>query len=223
MAIEPLFVCELFYSIQGESTWAGMPCAFIRLSGCNLRCCYCDASYTWSDEVQGIPVSDVLAWVDQYPGVIAEITGGEPLLQDNTHTLTKRLIDRGHKVLIETNGTVTLEFVHPHASIIMDIKCPESRMAEHTRWQNLEQLVERKEQGSRDEIKFVLSSEADFHWATEKVLKHNMHELVPILFSPVSNLLNPEKLAELILAYRLPVRLQLQLHSLLWPDQLRGV
>jgi 7-carboxy-7-deazaguanine synthase len=199
-----------------------MPCAFIRLSGCNLRCWYCDTRYTWSEEVQEISVSDILVWVDQYPGVMVEITGGEPLLQDNTHTLTRELVNRGHKVLIETNGTVTLEFVHPNASIIMDIKCPESGMAEHTRWQNMEQL-EKRRHGSQDEIKFVLSSPADFHWAMDKVLKYNIHELVPVLFSPVTNRFNPEKLAELILSHKLPVRLQLQLHTLLWPDQTRGV
>lgn len=200
-----------------------MPCAFIRLSGCNLRCWYCDSDYSWSEEVQEIPVSDILTWTDQYPGILTEITGGEPLLQDNTHTLTEQLIERGHKVLIETNGTLTLEFVHPQASIIMDIKCPESGMAEYTRWQNLEQLTERKEQGGRDEIKFVLSSEADFHWAMGKVLKHNMHELVPVLFSPVVNLFNPEQLAELILTHCPPVRMQLQLHTRIWPEQVRGV
>jgi len=162
LATDPLHVCELFYSIQGESTWVGIPCAFIRLSGCNLRCWYCDTKHTWSEGVQKISVADILIWVDQYPGVMVEITGGEPLLQDNTHTLTGELIAKGHKVLIETNGTVTLEFVHPDASVIMDIKCPESGMTEHTRWHNLGQLAKRKEQGSRDEIKFVLSSEADF-------------------------------------------------------------
>ncbi len=223
MAVEPLLVCELFYSIQGESTWAGIPCAFIRLSGCNLRCWYCDTRHAWSDEVQDISMSDVLAWVDQYPEILTEITGGEPLLQDNTHTLIERLISRGHKVLIETNGTVTLESVHTHASVIMDIKCPESGMDEYIRWQNLEQLVRRKEQGSRDEVKFVLSSETDFHWAMEKVLALDIHKLVPVLFSPVSNLFNPEQLAELILTHRLPVRLQLQLHTLLWPDRVKGV
>lgn len=221
--IEGLTISELFYSIQGESTWAGLPCAFIRLSGCNLRCRYCDASYTWKESGTETPLSDILEWMLKYPRVLTEITGGEPLLQDNVYLLTDLLVDNGHKVLIETNGTISLEHVHQQASVIMDIKCPESGMHDKINLQNLELLARRKEQGSRDEIKFVLSSEQDFHWALETFREHRLERLVPVLFSPVTGLIEPGHLAELILAYQLPVRIQLQLHTLLWPNRNRGV
>ncbi len=199
--IDPLIVSELFYSIQGESTWAGLPCAFIRLSGCNLRCRYCDASYTWDEPGTEMSSKDVLHWLDQYPGVLTEITGGEPLLQGSIHPLTVQL----------------------KASVIMDVKCPGSGMDDKVYWQNLDMLAIRKKMGSSDEIKFVISSEQDFHWAMEKVKEHRLEQLVPVLFSPVIGLIKPNRLAELILTSRLPVRLQLQLHTLLWPGQSRGV
>lgn len=223
MAIEPLFVSELFYSIQGESTRAGLPCCFIRLSGCNLRCRYCDASYTWKEPGREMELSGILHWLEQYPGVLVEITGGEPLLQDNIHPLCERLIDRGHSLLIETNGSVSLEHVHRQAGIIMDIKCPESGMHDKLHKPNLDILQRRKGAGSRDEIKFVLSSEQDFHWARKKVEQYGLARLLPVLFSPVRDLFSPQRLAELLLKYRTPVRLQLQLHTLLWPDKTRGV
>ncbi len=166
---------------------------------------------------------DVLHWLDQYPGVLTEITGGEPLLQGGIHPLTEQLIDRGHKVLIETNGSIALENVHQQASVIMDVKCPGSGMDDKVYWQNLDMLAIRKKMGSSDEIKFVISSEQDFHWAMEKVKEHRLEQLVPVLFSPVIGLIKPNRLAELILTSRLPVRLQLQLHTLLWPGQSRGV
>lgn len=221
--IDPLIISELFYSIQGESTWAGLPCAFIRLSGCNLRCRYCDASYTWKESGTEMAIKDILDWMHGYPGVLTEITGGEPLLQDNIYPLTEQLIDNGHKVLIETNGTISLEHVHPQATVIMDIKCPGSGIHEKMDLHNLDLLARRKGQGSRDEIKFVLSSEQDFHWALETFREHRLDELVPVLFSPVTGLIQPKHLAELILTHQLPVRLQLQLHTLLWPSRNRGV
>jgi len=221
--IDPLTVTELFYSIQGESTWAGLPCAFIRLSGCNLRCRYCDSSYTWEEKGTEMATLEVLKWVNKYPAVLTEITGGEPLLQDNIYPLIVLLIDNGHKVLIETNGTISLEYVPPQASVIMDIKCPESGMHDKLHLENLEILSRRREQGAQDEIKFVLSSEQDYTWATEMIKEHRLEQLAPIIFSPVKELLQPDILAEFILADQLPVRLQLQLHTLLWPKQNRGV
>jgi len=221
--IDPLIIAELFYSIQGESTWAGLPCAFVRLSGCNLRCRYCDSSYTWEEEGREVATLEVLEWVNQYPAVLCEITGGEPLLQDNIYPLTELLIDNGHKVLIETNGTVSLEYVPPQASVIMDVKCPESGMHARFHHENMAILARRKEQGARDEIKFVLSSEQDYLWAAEMVKEQRLEQLAPVIFSPVTALLQPDILAEYILADQLPVRLQLQLHTLLWPQRNRGV
>ena len=221
--IDPLNISELFYSIQGESTWAGLPCAFIRLSGCNLRCRYCDASYTWKEPGTEKTISDILSWVSNYPNVLTEITGGEPLLQDNIYPLTEQLIARGHKVLIETNGTLSLEHVPAQASVIMDIKCPESGMDDKVHEPNIEMLAQRREQSSRDEIKFVLSSVQDFHWARNYVREYKLNELVPVLFSPVTGLFEPKLLAELLLTHQVPVRLQLQLHTSLWPNENRGV
>jgi 7-carboxy-7-deazaguanine synthase len=221
--LESLLGSEVFYAIQGESTRAGLPCAFIRLAGCNLRCTYCDAAYTRLEPGKEYSITDILQWLKAYPGVLTEITGGEPLLQENIHFLIKRLIDNGHQVLIETNGTLSLEQVHRQADIIMDIKCPGSGMTDKFCLQNLEILAKRRNQGSRDEIKFVLCSETDFQWALEMVKKHHLQQLAPVLFSPVTDQLTPPRLAELILAERLPIRLQLQLHALLWPDQKRGV
>jgi len=222
MATEPLSVSELFYSIQGESTRAGLPCLFIRLSGCNLRCAYCDARYTWQEAGTPMSVADILAWTARIPGVPVEITGGEPLLQTAVHVLMQTLIQNGHDVLLETNGSLPLDLVPDAVTIIMDIKCPGSDMAGHNLPENLGILRERQQRGCRDEIKFVLSSTADFHWAREALAQTGLATALPVLFSPVRPLLDPAALAALLLEYRLPVRLQLQLHTLLWPEKTRG-
>jgi len=220
---ESLRVSELFYSIQGESTRAGLPCLFVRLAGCNLRCAYCDACYTWEEAGTPMGVAEILAWVEEFPGVMVEITGGEPLLQAGVHRLLQSLIDAGRPVLLETNGSLALDEVPDRVGIVMDVKCPDSGMAAHNLAANIDVLRQRRERGSHDEIKFVLSSEADFHWAREVVAHERLGALVPVLFSPVRPLLDPAVLARLLLEYRLPVRLQLQLHTLLWPEQTRGV
>ncbi|WP_319588839.1 radical SAM protein [uncultured Desulfobulbus sp.] len=220
---EPLRVSELFYSIQGESTRAGLPCLFIRLAGCNLRCTYCDARYTWEETGTPMEAAEILAWVDEYPEVMVEITGGEPLTQAGLFPLIQALIDAGRPVLLETNGSLPLCGVPEGVGIIMDIKCPDSGMAAHNLPDNCVLLRERSRRGCRDEIKFVLSSEADFHWAREMVEREQLTSSVPILFSPVHPRLAPAVLAQLLLDHRLQVRLQLQLHTLLWPDRTRGV
>jgi len=220
---ESLRVSELFYSIQGESTRAGLPCLFVRLAGCNLRCAYCDACYTWEEAGTPMGVAEILAWVEEFPGVMVEITGGEPLLQAGVHRLLQSLIDAGRPVLLETNGSLALDEVPDRGGVGMDVKCPDSGMAAHNLAANIDVLRQRRERGSHDEIKFVLSSEADFHWAREVVAHERLGALVPVLFSPVRPLLDPAVLARLLLEYRLPVRLQLQLHTLLWPEQTRGV
>lgn len=220
---EPLRISELFYSIQGESTRAGLPCLFVRLAGCNLRCAYCDARYTWEEAGTSMEWPDILAWVERFPGVMVEITGGEPLLQAGTLPLIQALLDAGRTVLLETNGSLPLDEVPDQAGIIMDIKCPDSGMAAHNLPENLVLLRERSQRGCQDEIKLALSSEADFHWARTVLEGNRLPPAVPVLFSPVRPLLDPATLARLILAHRLPVRLQLQLHTLLWPDRSRGV
>ena len=220
---EPLQISELFYSIQGESTWAGLPCLFIRLAGCNLRCTYCDARYTWEEPAVAMEMTDILAWAAHYPGILIEITGGEPLQQAGVFQLMQALLEEGRQVLLETNGSLPLDQVPDAVSIIMDIKCPDSGMAARNLPENIDLLRKRSQKQCRDEIKFVLSSVADFHWARALVEREGLDQWVPVLFSPVLPLLAPHDLARLLLDHRLKVRLQLQLHTLLWPDQTRGV
>ena len=223
MATDPLLVSELFFSIQGESTRAGLPCLFVRLAGCNLRCTYCDARYTWEEAGEPMEMAEILAWAETYPGVMVEVTGGEPLRQAGVYALMQGLLDVGRAVLLETNGSLPLCGVPDAIGIIMDIKCPGSGMASHNLADNLDLLRERARRQCRDEIKFVLSSVDDFHWARQVVERERLDHLLPVLFSPVRPLLDPTHLAQLLLDHRLNVRLQLQLHSLLWPDRTRGV
>lgn len=218
-----LDIAELFYSIQGESSLAGYPCAFIRLAGCNLRCSYCDSSYTWKQPGRTMPLARIRDWLGHYPEVMVELTGGEPLLQENIYPLLDHLIAEGRTVLIETNGSLSIEKIPSQVSVILDIKCPDSGMDNRTDWENLSRLAARKENGGRDEIKFVISSEKDFSWAKDIIDDYRLDELVTILLSPVEYLLAPVNLAELILEHRLAAKLQLQLHRLLWPEKERGI
>lgn len=218
-----VLVSELFYSIQGESTWTGLPCSFIRLSGCNLRCTYCDSSYTWDEPGRKMTVGQISAWLQKYPDSMVEITGGEPLLQEAVYPLMEQLLAAGHQVLLETNGSLSIEQVPPEVRVILDLKCPGSGMEANNEWPNLEHLKTRRRLGSQDEIKFVLTSVRDFTWASRVVKERRLADLVPVLFSPVINLLPAQLLARMILEDQLPVRLQLQLHTQIWPNINRGV
>lgn len=218
-----LDVAECFYSIQGESTRAGLPCLFIRLAGCNLRCTYCDSSYTWEEAGKQTSLAAMLTWAGDYPGTMVELTGGEPLLQENIYPLMDALLQTGHPVLVETNGSLPVDRIPGAATIIMDIKCPGSGMDSTNDWHNMEILSKRAADGSRDEVKFVLSSEQDFFWAKDIVQKYRLDRFTAVLFSPTDQSLAPRTLAELILQHHLPVRLQLQLHRIIWPERSRGV
>lgn len=211
-----LEISELFFSIQGESSYAGQPCVFIRLSGCNLRCSYCDAKYTYEEEGAQTKTSEIMAFVAQYPGFPVEITGGEPLLQENVYLLMDELLASGRRVLLETNGSIDLAKVPTGVVRIMDVKCPGSTMHKHLLTDNFGLL------GSGDELKFVLCSRADYDWAVELIKANKLNKALIIHFSPVAGKLEPAHLAEWILNDRLPVRLQLQLHKFLWPDIIRG-
>jgi 7-carboxy-7-deazaguanine synthase len=217
-----LHIAELFYSLQGESSWAGYPCAFIRLAGCNLRCGYCDARYAWTQPGTPYSLAEIKNWLDHYPGVMVELTGGEPLLQEDIYPLLSGLIEARRKVLIETNGTMSIERIPSRASVILDIKCPDSGMSDKMDWNNLSRLAARREEGARDEIKFVLSSEKDFLWASNLIGEYRLDSLGTVLLSPVEYLFAPVHLAELIMEHRLPARLQIQLHRLLWPEKTSG-
>jgi 7-carboxy-7-deazaguanine synthase len=218
-----LLVSELFYSIQGESTRAGLPCAFVRLCVCNLRCSYCDSRYTWEEEGKAMNIGEVRSWLKDFPGAMVELTGGEPLLQEAVYPLMEQLVAEGRKVLLETSGSLSIERVPPEVGIILDVKTPGSGMAERNHWPNLALLEQRQQGRSRDEVKFVLCSSEDVAWAVDIVRQYKLTELVPVLFSPVADRLAPDVLAELILQAQLSVRLQLQLHTQIWPDVQRGV
>lgn len=220
----PLRVSELFYSIQGESTFAGLPCAFVRLSGCNLRCNYCDASYTYDESGEEMSLAAILDFVGRYPTALVELTGGEPLLQENSRRLIDELLSRKRVVLIETNGSQPIADLPPEVHVILDVKCPASGMADSWFAGNLAAIRDRSRlRTGCTEIKFVASSLEDYFFARNFIEEHRLADHAPILFSPVRGRIPVKDLAEAILRDQLPVRLQLQLHTLIWPEQTRGV
>ena len=206
---ERLKVNEIFYSLQGESTRAGQPCVLVRLTGCHLRCVWCDTAYAFHDG-EWLSLDEVLARVAAFGCPLVELTGGEPLLQPGALPLLRALCDRGHEVLLETSGAVDIAPVDPRVRRIVDIKCPGSGEVERNLWSNLELLR------STDELKLVIADEADYRWARELVRERELHRRCPVHFSPVAGTLQPAELAGWILRDRLSVRLQLQLHKLLW-------
>lgn len=217
MAVEPtLIISERFFSIQGESAYAGLPCVFLRLAGCNLRCRYCDTQYAWEARGDLFTIPELLAYLSRYPGMLVEITGGEPLLQDNVYTLMNQLLAGGRRVLLETNGSVSLDNVPADVVKIMDLKCPDSGMHEKMVWKNIGLL------SSTDEIKFVLSSRRDYDWAVRKINDWSLVGKIPVSFSPVAAILPSQALASWMLADQMPVRLQLQLHKIIWPGAEQG-
>lgn len=219
-----LRVSELFYSLQGESTFAGLPCVFIRLSGCNLRCSYCDAAYTWEEAGKEMPLATILDYTDRYPRALVEITGGEPLLQKNIFPLMTALIARDRTVLVETNGSQPLTRLPAAAHAIVDVKCPGSGMAGSWLPENLAAIrVRSAGKTGSTEIKFVILDREDYLFAREFVNAHRLADFVPVLFSPVRDGMSAQLLAQAILDDALPVRLQLQLHTIIWPGILRGV
>jgi 7-carboxy-7-deazaguanine synthase len=212
-----LTVNEIFHSIQGESSYAGLPCVFVRLTACDLRCSWCDTAYAYS-EGRKREVDDVLAEVAAYGCRLVEVTGGEPLLQPDVYPLMRHLLDAGHDVLLETAGHVSLDRVPAGVVRIMDVKCPASGESEKTDWDNLSRL------GVRDEVKFVIADRRDYEFASDVVKRHDLASHVAnVLFSPVYGQMSPADLAAWVLADSLPVRLQLQVHKLIWGPNTRGV
>ena len=207
-----LRVSEIFHSIQGESTRVGLPSVFIRLTGCPLRCTWCDTEYAFSGG-ESLSLEEVLARASRFACRTVCVTGGEPLAQKGCLDLLAALCDQGYDVSLETSGAIDLDGVDARVSTIMDIKAPGSGEAEKTVWKNLERL------GGRDEIKFVLASAADYDWAREVLAQRQLAEICPVLFSPVQGQLDPAQLAGWILRDRLPVRFQLQLHKMLWGSE----
>ena len=218
-----LSICEIFYSIQGESSFAGLPCVFIRLSCCNLRCTYCDADYTW-EEGERLEIDAILATIDSYPCNLVEVTGGEPLLQKNSIQLLTDLVARKKTVLLESNGSMSIAEVPKGVRVILDVKCPDSGSKDSFLPENIQIIQQRLQAGDNNcELKFVLSSRSDYRWAKDFIAQHNFHNTLPILFSPVQEVVSPRDLAQWLIKDGLNVRLQLQLHTILWPDRKRGV
>jgi 7-carboxy-7-deazaguanine synthase len=213
-----LKVNEIFKSIQGESTYAGVPCTFVRLAGCNLRCTYCDTNYAY---YHGKELSDeeIISKIEEYSVKCVEFTGGEPLLQEETPPLLKTLLDRGYNVLVETNGSICIGCLDKRLTIIMDIKTPKSGMSERMNFKNLEFLK------GTDEIKFVLMDESDYIWAKDLIVNNNLiDKFKNILMSPAYGILSPKSLVSWILRDNLPVRLQLQIHKYVWsPEEKEGI
>ena len=211
-----LRVNEIFHSIQGESTHAGRPCVFVRLTGCNLRCGWCDTAYAFY-EGSAWTVDEVVHRVETYDCTLVEVTGGEPLLQPEAFDLMRALLARGHDVLLETGGSLPIERVPEGVRRIVDVKCPGSGESDRNRWENLDALR------PGDELKFVIADRVDYDWAVGVLRARALHERVPVLFSTVQGALPAGELARWVLDDKLPVRLQLQMHKILWPAEVRGV
>ena len=219
---EFLRITEIFHSIQGESTWAGLPCTFVRLTGCPLRCVWCDTEYAFYGG-EKTTLDDIVARVEAIGTRLVEITGGEPLIHRNAFVLAERLLERGFTVLVETSGAIDVGPLDPRVHKIMDLKCPGSGEESKNLWSNLDHLTE------RDEIKFVVKDRADYEWARTVIKERKLDERVragqlrALLISPVWDAIDFQQLAAWVLQDQLPVRYQIQLHKVIWGANVAGV
>jgi len=214
---DTLVIHEIYASIQGESTFAGLPCAFVRTTGCNLRCVWCDTPQAFQGGTR-MKREDVLARALELGTPLVELTGGEPLLQPGVLPLMRELCDAGKTVLVETSGEADVSQVDPRVHKVMDLKCPGSGESHRNRWENLEHI------GPRDEIKFVLADRADYEWMRDVLRERRLPERTPnLLASTVFGKLAPRDLVAWVLADKLPVRVQLQMHKYVWPPDATGV
>jgi 7-carboxy-7-deazaguanine synthase len=217
-----LRITEIFHSVQGESTWAGQPCTFVRLTGCPLRCTWCDTAYAFHGG-ERITLDAIVDRVKEIGTPLVEVTGGEPLAHPNAFVLVRQLLDAGFTVLVETSGAFDIEPVDQRAHVIMDLKCPGSGEVARNRWENLDHLT------GNDEIKFVVSDRVDYEWMVEVIRSRGLDErmkagsLRALLVSPVWQSMDFQQLAEWVLADRLPVRYQIQLHKIIWGPAVQGV
>ena len=217
-----LRITEIFHSVQGESTWAGLPCTFVRLTGCPLRCVWCDTEYAFTGGTR-MSFDEILEEVDRHPSRLVEITGGEPLAHPGAFDLADRLLEEGYTVLVETSGAFDVSRLDDRIHVIMDLKCPGSGESRRNLWANLDHL------GSGDEVKFVVKDRADWEWTRDTIRERGLGDRVDagtlgaLLVSPVWGAIDLEDLAGWILEEGLPVRFQTQLHKLIWGAETRGV
>jgi len=212
-----LTIYEIYASVQGESTYVGRPCVFVRLAACNLRCVWCDTPYAFTGG-RKMSQDDVVADIARHQCRLVEVTGGEPLLQHGVHDLMERLVAEGYEVLLETGGHMPIDDVPDDVVTILDVKCPASGEAASMHWPNLDQL------SARDEVKFVIQDRSDFDYARDVVDRYHLSDrTAAVLFSPVHGVLDPAELARWILADHVPARLQIQAHKYIWSPETRGV
>jgi len=209
-------ITEIYKSIQGESSYTGLPCVFVRTTGCDLRCRWCDSEFTFTG---GTPmtIDEIVSHVEEYRCDLIELTGGEPLLQPEIHELARRLCDAGNTVLIETGGHRDISGLDARVIRIMDLKCPASGECERNLWSNLQHLQ------PADEVKFVIADRTDYEWARATIRRHGLEDRVKILISTAYGLSGPRDLVEWMLEDRLRARFQLQVHKYIWPPNARGV
>jgi 7-carboxy-7-deazaguanine synthase len=211
-----LQLIELFESVQGETSFSGCPTTFIRLAACNLRCTWCDTTYSFKKGVK-VMISTILEQVSAFGHKYVCVTGGEPLLQKPVHSLMKNLVDLGFTVSLETSGSLPINEVDPRVHIILDVKCPQSGMESKNLWENLSLVTQ------KDEIKFVIQDRADFDYALTICDRYNLFAKSPVLFSPVFGKIEPRALVEWMLQEKCPARLNMQIHKFIWTPATRGV
>ena len=211
-----LKVNEIYFSVQGESTNAGLPCVFVRLTYCNLRCTYCDTEYAFY-EGKNYSIDEIVDEVKKFGCNLVEVTGGEPLFQDECYPLMEKLCNEGFSVMVETGGSLPIRTIDPRVKIIMDLKCPSSGMQKKNMYENINYIK------PADEVKFVIGTREDYEWSRDIVLNHKLDEKAKILFSVVFGKLEPVRLVEWILEDKLNVRFQLQMHKFIWEPNAKGV
>ncbi|MBI3650130.1 MAG: radical SAM protein [Acidobacteria bacterium] len=209
-------ITEIYQSIQGESSYAGLPCVFVRTTGCDLRCSWCDSEFTFTGGTT-MRLDDIISEVEKYDCQLVELTGGEPLLQKEIYELATRLLDAGHTVLIETGGHRDISKLDPRVIRIMDLKCPDSGECENNLWSNLEHLR------PFDEVKFVIASRKDYDWTLQTIRQHQLEGRVGLLLSTVFGAVKAEQVVDWMLADKLQARFQLQLHKYIWEPNARSV
>jgi 7-carboxy-7-deazaguanine synthase len=211
-----LKINEIYHSIQGESSFTGLPCIFIRLTYCNLRCSYCDSEYTFYEGAD-MSIDEILNKIKNYSCKLVEVTGGEPLVQKGCIDLLQKLVDLDYKVLLETSGSLTIKDVPKEVINIIDFKCPSSNMKKKNLWENINYLK------LDDEVKFVIGNREDYDWAKNKIKKYNLTNTCKVLMSPTYKEIESKMITEWILKDNLNIRFQVQLHKEIWPEEERGV